>query len=300
MGKRSTKKKHDTALFQKLPGAKHRRDQGKTLANLKDVHFTGGYKGILTLGEAVAELRLGVDGDIDIRADAKMSPSAVDALQSMGQLPGNLRYIRDQAGMALLADTQIDGEAHLPETFLSIRSGMIRELQGDTAADPDPLQPPVERETVQEALAGLPWDDDGVVEQEDRWELRPRLRGDAVPVRMTIDPEGLRLSRVVLHEMPAAGTPAALAVADQAVRINARLRLARLAVSDGRLVAETRLGPWLIQPGWLATTACAVAVAARYAAPFLRLLAEQPAVADTYIAMSGSSVEQPALEGVGG
>lgn len=300
MGKRSTKKKHDTALFQKLPGAKHRRDQGKTLANLKDVHFTGGYKGVLTLGEAVAELRLGVDGDIDIRADAKMSPSAVDALQSMGQLPGNLRYIRDQAGMALLADTQIDGEAHLPETFLSIRSGMIRELQGDTAADPDPLQPPVERETVQEALAGLPWDDDGVVEQEDRWELRPRLRGDAVPVRMTIDPEGLRLSRVVLHEMPAAGTPAELAVADQAVRINARLRLARLAVSDGRLVAETRLGPWLIQPGWLATTACAVAVAARYAAPFLRLLAEQPAVVDMYIAMSGSSVEQPSPEGVGG
>ncbi len=117
---------------------------------------------------------------------------------------------------------------------------------------------------------------------------------------MTIDPKGLRLSRVVLHEMPAAGTPAAQAVADRAVRINGQLRLARLAVDDGRLVAEARLGPWLIQPGWLATTACAVAVAARYAAPFLRLLAEQPAVADTYIAMHGSNGEQPAPEGVGG
>ena len=45
--------------------------------------------------------------------------------------------------------------------------------------------------------------------------------------------------------------------------------------------------------------AYAVAQAARYAATPLRILAEQPQVAETYIAVFCSTVEQPAPHGAG-
>jgi hypothetical protein len=176
---------------------------------------------------------------------------------------------------------------------------MLRALQRKAHAKHVPSPHAVDREVLQVALAGLSWAEDGVVEQEDGWELRPRLRGKVVPVTMTIEPEGLRLSRTVLQQMPEANTAEARAVADQAVRINARLRYARLAVSSGQLVAEARLDPRLIQSGWIESTACAVAVAARHATTPLRLLAEQRAIANPYITTFCSAGEQPAPRGVG-
>ena len=287
-------------LLQSLPRGRHRHDPARALGKADGVLYFGGHKGIVPLGDDAAELDVGVDGSLRIRAGAALSATPLDALLATNRLPGNLRYARDRQGEALVADTQIDGVTHLPQTLQVLRGAMLRTLQSKADAAPDAAPDAVDHGAVREALAGLPWAGDGVVEQDDGWELRPRLRGDAVPVRMMIEPGGLWLGRVVLHQLPGADTAACRAVADQAVRINACLRHARLAVAGGRLVAEARLEAWLVQPDWLATAAWAVAVAARHAATPLRLLAEQPAVADTYIMMFCSTVEQPTPHGVGG
>ncbi len=296
---RAKKKAHDNSMLQLVPTSKQRRDAGQALAKVAGVNFAGGHRGTVRLGKADAQLTLGANGGISIRTDIALPSSLVTALGATSQFPGNLRYTKNRLGGALVADTQVDGEAHLPHTFGSIRQAMMHALQRKAHAKHVPSAHAVDREVLQVALAELPWAEDGVVEQEDGWELRPRLRGKVVPVTMTIEPEGLRLSRTVLQQMPEAGTAEAQAAADQAVRINARLRYARLAVSSGQLVAEARLDSRLIQSGWIESTACAVAVAARHATTPLRLLAEQPAIANTYITTFCSAGEQPTPRGVG-
>ena len=285
-------------LFEMLPAARHQHDPGKALSKLEGVYFTGGHKGVMTLGETDAELVLEPDGSIRIRAAASLL-RPLEALRITHGLPGNLRHTRDGAGGALVADTQIDGVTHLPHTFRALRHAMLRSLH---APAPDAVisAPAIEPQAVQRALTRLPWAEDGVVEQERGWELRPRLRGDPVPVRMSIEADGLRLSRLVLHELPAPGTANGLAVAEYALRLNGSLRHARLAIGDDGLAAEARLGAQLVHPDSLAMTACAVAAAARHAAVPLRLLAGQAAVAESYIRMFGSNGEQPAPSGAGG
>jgi hypothetical protein len=321
----------DRHLFEMLPSGKRQHDPGKALSKLDGVYFTGGHKGVMTLGETDAELVLEPDGSIRIRAAAPLltapalntlplntlplntpplntppltragSPrlQPLEMLRITHGLPGNLRYVRDGAGGALVADTQIDGITHLPHTFRSLRDAILRSLHVP-AADAAISAAAIERQVVEQALTKLPWAEDGVVEQEDGWELRPRLRGDPVPVRMTVEADGLRLSRIVLYELPAPGTAGAMAIAEYALRLNGSLRHARLAISDDRLAAEARLDSQLVHPDWLAMTACAVAAAARHAATPLRLLAGQRAVAERYIRMFCSNGEQPAPAGAGG
>jgi hypothetical protein len=299
MQRSDPKEADDRFSLAMLPSARQDRDAGKALSKIDGVYFSGGYRALMPLGEAVAELVLEVDGTICIRTAACLPSSPSKTLQLERDLPGNLRYTLDASGGALVAETQVDGAAHLPHTFRSLREAMLRSLHAATT-DPAVLPPPISRDSVQQALARLPWAGEGVVEQEQGWELRPRLRGDPVPVCMAIEPAGLRLSRVVLHQLPPSGTPGAAAVADYAVRLNGSLRHARLAISDARLMAEARLDSRLVQADWLATTASAVAVAARHAGTPLRLLADQPAVADTYLTVFCSTGEQPAPAGAGG
>ena len=288
------------ALFHGISSSNRDKDAGKALAKVDGIHYAGGANGVVQLDEAVAELTRGADDGITIRADAAMPRAPVDAICANGAFPDNLRFARDSRGDALVADTRIDGAAHLPRTIGSIRTAMIRTLQGNDQAATDPVTPPVSRQQVQEALDQLAWSDEGVVEQEEAWELRPQLRGRAVPVRMIIEAGGLRMSRTVLESLPDADSPASVAVADQALQINGCLRHARLAIVDGRLYADARLDTRRIQAAWIDTTVRAVAVAACHATTTLRLLADQPAVAAMYIMMLRSSVEHPAPPGAGG
>jgi hypothetical protein len=285
-------------LLEGLPSAKHQRDPAQALSKLDGLYFTGGHKGLIALGETDAELILEPDGSLRIRAAAAL-PRPLEALRAARNFPGNLRYLRDRSGGALVADTRIDGVAHLPHTFRALREAILRTRHVPLAAAAT-AAPPIERQAVEQALTRLPWAEDGLVEQETGWELRPRFRGDPLPVQMTLDADGLRLSRVVLFELPGSGTASAAAVADCALRLNGSLRHARLAVSEDRLLAEARLDSQLVQPDWLATTACAVAVAARHASTPLRLLATQQAAAESYFRMFGSIGEQPAPAGAGG
>jgi hypothetical protein len=114
-----------------------------------------------------------------------------------------------------------------------------------------------------------------------------------VPVRLVLAESYMSITRIILP-LPDPATPAAEAVAHQAIRFNAQLRHARLAARDGQLVAETRLHRGLIESGWLSQAAYAVAQAGRHVATALRILSAQPLVAETYSAVFCSTLEQPA------
>jgi hypothetical protein len=288
----------DLALLDIFPGRPGRCDAVRALTGLDDVVYFEGHRGLVPLGDQVADLHLDVDGRLRLRAPLDLPPSPADALRQSHHLPGNLRYCRDRLGDALVADTRIDGAVHLPQTLRALRLGMLRELSGK-AGDDSAAPPSIERAVLQESLSRLPWED-GLVELEQAWELRPRLRGEAVAVRLEIEPHGVRLSREVVRLQPPPPDAALVALATQALLTNARLCHVRLAWGEAGLVAETRLEPWQMEPDWLVTGACAVAVAARHAAAPLRLLAERPGIAETFIRMFCPTGGQPASEDAGG
>lgn len=272
-------------------------DAGRVLSQIAGVCFAGGHQALFDLGTAVAEIDLSADGSLRLRADAPGPADDWAALHASGLLPGNLRFARDSHGRSIVADTQINGAAHLPRTLHWLRAGLVQALDPDAPPTAEEAAA-IDRGQLGQALGQLSWAAEGVVEQDDGWELRPRIRGDVVPVRLTLENGFLEFTRRVLP-LPAADGPASAAVADQAVRFNDQLRHARLAACGGHIVAETRLHSGLVEPGWLAQAACAVAHASRFAAPPLRILASQPLVAETYFEVFCSTVEQPAPTGAG-
>jgi hypothetical protein len=137
------------------------------------------------------------------------------------------------------------------------------------------------------ALARLDWAPDLIVRQEDGWQLRPRLAGEPVAVRLQATADGARLTRVVVRQLPESGDARQGAVVQQALRLNARLRGARLARRGRMVVAESRLHGKQLGSSWIRDTAYAVATAARAAGDVLKVLAEQREVACLYLDMFG-------------
>jgi hypothetical protein len=263
----------------------------RALRKAEGLRMVAGDRGLLQAGEHVAEVRLEPNEHVQVSLRVPTPASRLQAVESIQAMPGNLRYALTEGGAALLADTQLDGQLHLSQSFREICDGLRQTRDAATPARRPPPAP-LKKDQVREVVQQLEWKEDQVVEQEEGWELRPRLRGEAVPVQVRMEQEGLRLFRVVLRRVPCAGEAAAEPVADQTLRFNARLRHVRLAVRDGRLVAETRLHSGLVRAAWLSTAAFAVAVAARHVETVFRILAGQPTVAGTYSAMFCSTGEQ--------
>jgi hypothetical protein len=251
----------------------------------------------LDLGTGVAEICLAPDGTLCFRAEAAAPPDCLAALQASSLLPGNVRHARDPLRRLIVADTQVNGARHLPQTLQVVRTGICQAL-GMNPGMPMGVDRAIERGELERALGQLSWSAEGVVEREDGWELRPRLRGDAVPVRVTLEPTVVSLTRHVLT-LSARNAKAVQAIADQAVRCNDQLRHARLVVRADAVIAETRLHRELIDTPWLDQAARAVAHAARLAATRLDILAAEPRVVELYIAAFCSDVELPAWTGAG-
>jgi hypothetical protein len=119
-----------------------------------------------------------------------------------------------------------------------------------------------------------------VVRSGDVWELRPRVDGQPIPVRAAIEHDEVRVQRVVLDGLR--GGCASLPVADQALRLNAQLRHARLASDGSQIVAEARLHSGLVSPFWLSLASRAVAVAERHSRTVLQILHQQEGIAQHY------------------
>jgi hypothetical protein len=263
----------------------------RALRKAEGLRMIAGDRGLLTAGEQVAEVRLEPNEQVRVSLSVPAPASRMQAVESIQAMPGNLRYALTEGGAALLADTQLDGQLHLSQSFREISDGLLQTRRAVAPARQE-TDAPLKKDRVQEVLQELDWKEGQVVEQEDGWELRPRLRGEAVPVQVRMEQGGLRLFRVVLRRVPCGGEAASEPVADQTLRFNARLRHVRLAVGEGRLVAETRLHSGLVRATWLSTAAFAVAVAARHVETVLRILAGQPMVAGNYSAMFCSTGEQ--------
>ena len=183
----------------------------------------------------------------------------------------------------LVAEREVDGELHLTESFRQIGSGMLAALgQASSPSTADAVEP-VSPELVEQAFAALAPDPDSLVKHEHGWELRTRIAGDVVPVQLSIEQSDLVVRHTVVATVPAKSSAAeSQEAAHHALCLNGHLRHARLAVRDDRLVAETRLHRRLVSAHWLRHSTGAVACAARYAWPTLRVLLHQQPVRQLY------------------
>lgn len=275
-----------------------RHDPRVALAKVQGLQLHGGHAGALVFGRQSAHVELDPCGDIRVTWASPPPLAPPMALAASHRLPGNLRYATDKERPALVADAQMDGELHLARTFQLIRRGFQAASRAsramvDDSADRSAQDEPATLPGAQRVLDQLDWPREAVVAQETGWELRPRIRGEAVPVQVRLDDRDLHLSRPVLRRLPTEQRYGKVAVADQALRFNFELRHARLALAGDTVVAEARLHGGLMQPHWLATAAYAVAVAGQYCEPAIRLLAEDAELAESYCAMFGSAGEHP-------
>jgi hypothetical protein len=241
------------------------------------VEMFDGYTGRLSGSGAEVRLRVEHDDLVHLVTPVSESPEPAEAMWRNHALPGNLRFARLSQATWLLADTQVDGAAHLGATFREFKRGLASALGRETQAD-EAVPAAAAKANIEAAVAGLNWDEDRLVKRDDGWEFRLRARGEMQAVRAAIGKRAdLHLFVPILAAEP--GNRDILARA--ALQLNAELRLARYALAGDELLAEARLHLGILGPPWLAAAARAVAVAARHARR-LRLLAECPQVQDWY------------------
>jgi hypothetical protein len=246
------------------------------------VNLTGSYTGELPAGSLTAQVTLETDDLLGVRSDVVADGDALALLERCAGLPGNVRFAAVDNGLQLAAETRIDGVAHLPRSLREISAGFSFALGQpiDKSTDADELPP---GEAVRAAVEQAKWSSDDAVETEQGWELRPRLEGTGVAVRVILGTTSLIVQRPVLVSLP--GGISGRAALRHALACNVRVRFCRLAVSEGHLVAECGLRPGLVDGEWLTFTTRAVAAAARSVEPELRLLATEPTVAAAYAEM---------------
>lgn len=235
----------------------------------KTMHFTA--RAVLEADDLV-QLRSTVDG----------SPEPHAALQQCAGLPGNVRFARCGGEQRLAAETRIDGAVHLPDSLGEIKRGFFSLLGKSVAGDDGAVDDAPPAEALRTAIAEAGWTAEQAVETDYGWELHPRVAGTAVPVQAVLTADGVILRRVIVAE-PA--EDAVDSVAHQALLFNERLRFCRLAVTEGRLVVESTLRTSLIRSDWLTYATQAVAFAARSVEPELKLLNDEPSVAQAYAEM---------------
>jgi hypothetical protein len=260
----------------------------EALAETKGLHMSTAYEGVLSAGAHDAALRVEPGGCIALSLAVDSRPQPVQAMETNFHLPGNVRFAVQPSGAVLLADSLVGDSAHLPRTLAEMGEGFQQALSKRPAdrrcqdtehgrcKDIASLEPG----QVEALLKKSNWDEGAVVRNEAAWELRPRLREEVIPLELAIRGFELRLHRKVFATAPSQEALAPLAA--QALRINSSLRHARLAMEEGRLVAETRLHRGLLEPLALAAAAYAVAAAYQYSQTALRILAEEEVVARCY------------------
>ncbi len=195
--------------------------------------------------------------------------------------------------MFLLADMRPNGELDLSNALAELGRGVEYALRrATTTIDPVAWEEvdgrgPLDETALQAGLDQVGWETDAIVRHEWGWELRPKLQGQPVPVRLELTPKGLRLNTVLVGAVPSAARGA---TALQSLRENASLRGARLARLGDELVAEMCLSANALGPQSLASAAVAVAVAKTHTAAVLQTLAQEPDLARWYAALFASSL----------
>jgi hypothetical protein len=238
-----------------------------------------GFRGHLA-GTAVA---LRVESADCVRLERRLEGAAggLAALERGATLPGNARLALDARGLLLVADAHLEDDDDAAEVLRAAVAALAPDAPG--AARPPvgagERAPRLELDHVTRGLRERPPAGEDVVQREDGWEIRPRLHGVVFPVRATLLEGALHLRSPVLEGLP---DGCAAAVADLALRLNARLRHARLALRGGRLDAEALLDAGLVRGPRIAAAARALAAATSVARRPLSILTASPDVAQGY------------------
>jgi len=250
------------------------------------------HRGVFESAGVAFDVRIEAADRIRLQAPAGARISAEEALRANGGLVGNLRYARVGGELALVADTQLDGAEHLVDTLEGLAAGVKCARDGAASPEPGPSPEPLQ---VESAVADLGWAEEAIVRHADSWELRPRILGAAAPTRVELEAGGLRVRRVTLRSVPAAGDRAR-AVAELALQWNARLRLARISLEGPALSVESRLRTELVSPHWIGELARAVASGSSQCRLPLTLLAAQERAAECFLAALAASTTEPEPE----
>jgi hypothetical protein len=194
--------------------------------------------------------------------------------------------------MKLLADTQVDGMVHLASCLEEIRHGMSSVISGkiwgrvdsDYDAESSRNAEKTPHRQLETELNGLPFGENSIVRRKSAdgcgsWEIRPRIRGEAVPVLLDELSDGVRVHRTILDST--AETYRSV-IFDQALRMNEQIRFCRFASVGDELVVETLLHAGLIETSWLKSAAMAVAAVSHWAKDVLNALARHEHAASWY------------------
>lgn len=267
----------------------------KTLAGIPSVRLYDSYTGSLRAGKRSARLRIESEDWIGVRMPLETDVASFPSAGAERELPSNLRVGDVKGKPVLIAETRVDGVAHLVESIGEIRDGLRVVLAVRPPRRPEPPDAPEAKgvaAAVEAARQELELDETEAVELEDdgSFELHLRPGGQPVVVRITRERGGVRLAHAISRTSCEGTHREALEAEVQ--RRNARIRFARIVfATDGGLFVESRLRSALVTGEWIALTARAIATVTREVQAPLRLLAADPRVAEAYAAVLQSRLE---------
>jgi hypothetical protein len=260
-----------------------------------DVSMKDGHRGTLRAGKWQARLTIESEQWIGVHLPLGEVSFERDVLQSAHQLPGNLRFATSGKGLALHAETRIDGIDHLPESLGEISAGLrLARSRRKTRRGPPADLP--ERGAVHDALGcareALDLEADSLIETGGGWELRLHHEGRVFAVQATVEAGGLRFTHAIARVDQSIPAP----LLAEVLRWNAHIRFARIVATEGNLVVETRLRSAQAIGEWIALACRAVAVVTGRVREPLRLLAADARVSKAYAAVFPSRLQLHAKE----
>lgn len=254
----------------------------RKLSSVRGLQLNGSHRGRFSQGSIKATVSLDSEDSLSLNANVGRAIGLREALAANSELPGNLRYVIGPSNFQLVADIRLgtadDFGDELRYVIAGLRSVLARRTQRWRANDQ-----PLDKAAVQAALKTVSWEDQAIVELGDSWELRPRIEGEAVPVKLTVEGSEVRISRVVVRHYGEDGWTDAMAA--QALRFNSLIKHARLASVGEQVVADARIHHALLDGDSIATATRAVAVAERRVRHVLEILATHEEIAGHYSAM---------------
>ncbi len=257
----------------------------KRLFEKYGVRLENAFRGSLANDASDVSVELEPADDLYLSASVESSPP-VNALQANADLPGTLRFAVDRQGWHLVADTRLNGEAHLPNTLQELLRAIARVRNGQTKHRRKPSKMAAAApERLEQVLKSASLADNPPVNVDGESEMRCRLGGHIVATRISRSGSGIRIRRGVVSSLQL-DKPRLEAVADVALRLNLQIRHARLAFVNNEIRVEARLSACLIEPAWVNFYMRAVAAASLHVTPTLRLLASQPQVAQWWSAVA--------------